>query len=129
MTQATDPIGALVDAAVATIRPTATLREAATALATDGVGLLVAVDPSGVRGVISERDVVAAIADDLDLDTERVRDVASLDVLTVDEATPIEAAARQMIDAEIRHLAVSRGGVTVGVVSIRDLVGALLDER
>ncbi|MEX2328461.1 MAG: CBS domain-containing protein [Nitriliruptoraceae bacterium] len=126
-TRPTDPIGRLIGDPVATIRPTATLREAADALVADGVGLLVVVDPSGVRGVLSERDVVRAIAEDLDLETERVRDVSSTDVLTVDEDTSIADAAREMTDAQIRHLAVSRKAVVTGVVSIRDVLAVYLD--
>ncbi len=125
--QPTDPIERLLGDPVATIKPTATLREAAVALAADRIGLLVVVDPAGVRGVLSERDIINAIAEDLDLDTERVRDMASTDVLTVDESASIMDAAREMLAAEIRHLAVARRGVIYDVVSIRDLVGVLVD--
>ncbi len=121
-----DPILRLVGDPVATIRPTATLREAASALAADGVGLLVAVDPAGVRGVFSERDLVHAIADELDLDVERVRDHASTEVVSVEETDTIAAAAQVMADAEIRHLTVARRGVIHGVVSIRDVLNVLL---
>lgn len=125
---ATDPIRALTGDPVATILPSATLREAATELAADVIGLLVVVDPSGVRGVISERDIVRAIADGVDLDVERVRDVASLDVTTVDEDTSIVATARQMLDAEIRHIAIARRGVVYDVVSMRDLLDVLVSD-
>ncbi|MFO7961791.1 MAG: CBS domain-containing protein [Nitriliruptoraceae bacterium] len=124
-----DPIGALMGNPVATIRPTATLREAAHALAADGVGLLVVVDARGVRGVFSERDVVNAIADDVDLDDSRVRDYATSDVVQVEEARTILEAAATMSEAQVRHLAVARAGVVTGVVSIRDVVAVLLEER
>lgn len=124
-----DPIGRLVGDPVATIRPTATLREAAHALAADAVGLLVVVDARGVRGVISERDVVTAIADDVDLDDSRVRDYATSDVVQVEEAASVFEAAAMMRDAQTRHLAVARRSVVTGVVSIRDIVTVLVDER
>lgn len=124
-----DPIGRLVGAPVATISPTATLREAAQALAADAVGLLVVVDARGVRGVFSERDVVTAIAEDVDLDDGRVRDYATSDVIQVEEAASILDAAAAMSDAQVRHLAVARRGVVTGVVSIRDVVRVLLEER
>lgn len=124
-----DPIGTLVGDPVATIRPTATLREAAHALAADAVGLLVVVDARGVRGVFSERDVVTAIADDVDLDDCRVRDYATSDVIQVEEAVSILDAAATMSEAQVRHLAVARRGVVTGVVSIRDVVAVLLEER
>ncbi|MFP4149487.1 MAG: CBS domain-containing protein [Nitriliruptoraceae bacterium] len=124
-----DPIGRLVGAPVATISPTATLREAANALAADGVGLLVVVDARGVRGVISERDVVTAIAENVDLDDTRVREYASSDVIQVEEASSVLDAAAAMSDAQVRHLAVARRGVVTGVVSIRDVVRVLVDEQ
>lgn len=124
----TDPVGKLIGDPVATIHPTATLREAAETLVADDVGLLVVVDPVGVRGVISERDVLRAVADNLDLDEERVLDTASTDVISVDVDDSVLEAAHAMAGARIRHLAVTQRGVTTGVVSIRDILGILLDD-
>lgn len=123
----TDPVTSIVATPVATIRPTATLRDAASALAADGVGLLVVVDARGVFGVLSERDIVTAIADLADLDLERVRDRASLELVQVGEDEPILRAAEVMADAQVRHLAVTRAGGddVVGVVSMRDVLGVL----
>jgi CBS domain-containing protein len=118
----------VVSTPVATVRPTATLREAARLLAADRVGLLVVIDHRGVRGVLSERDVVAAVADGEDVEVERVADYLVDDLVTVDEATTIDAAARTMSEAELRHLTVSREGEVIGVISIRDVVMALLEE-
>jgi CBS domain-containing protein len=126
--RATDPIGSIVSTPVATVRPTATLRDAARLLAADRVGLLVVIDHRGVRGVLSERDLVTAVADGEDVELERVADYLVDDLVTVDEAVSIDAAARTMSEAELRHLTVSRDGEVIGVVSIRDVVIALLEE-
>lgn len=123
----TDPVGSLIGDPVATIGPTRTLLEAAEAMASDGVGLLVVVDARGVLGVISERDLVSAVADGADLSEERVRDRLSDDLVSVDEGATIADAAATMASAAIRHLAVSRSGEVVGVVSIRDIVNVLLE--
>ncbi len=124
-----DPIGRLVGDPVATIRPTATLREAADALAADAVGLLVVVDARGVTGVFSERDIVTAIVDDVDLDDGRVRDYATSDVVQVEQSASVLDAAAVMSEAQVRHLAVADRGVVTGVVSIRDVVTVLVEER
>jgi CBS domain-containing protein len=124
----TDPIGTMVSTPVATVRPTATLREAARLLAADRVGLLVVIDHRGVRGVLSERDLVTAIADGEDVEVERVADYLVDDLVTVDEKVSVEEAARTMSEAELRHLTVAREGEVIGVVSIRDVVAALLEE-
>ena len=121
-----DPVGGLVSPAVATILPTATLREAADAMVADGLGLLVVADPGGPTGVLSERDIVAAVADGLEVDEERVRDHCSDDIVSVDEDASIEDAARAMADAQIRHVAVTRDGAVIGVVSVRDVLRTLL---
>jgi CBS domain-containing protein len=123
-----DPVRTLMAPIVATIEPTATLREAATALAADAVGLLVVVDARGVRGVLSERDIVLAISEDHDLTEARVRDHASTDLVQVDESASILDAAAAMSAAELRHLAVTRGEQVVGVISVRDIVTVLASQ-
>ena len=122
-----DPVRTLVGDPVATIGPSATLREAAETLASDGVGLLVVVDTRGVLGVLSERDIVNAVAEGADLDDERVRARLADDVVTIDEDASISDAAATMASAEIRHLGVTRQGDIYGVVSVRDVVNVLLE--
>jgi CBS domain-containing protein len=120
-----DPIGALVSPAVATIMPTATLRAAAEAMVADGLGLLVVVDANGPTGVLSERDIVVAVTEEVDLEAERVRDHCSDEIVSVEEDATVAEAARAMADAQIRHLAVTRDGSVVGVVSVRDVLRVL----
>jgi CBS domain-containing protein len=123
----TDPVGRLLGDTVAMVPPSAPLRRAARQLARELVGLLVVVDRDGVSGVISERDIVAAVADEADLDAERVIDHATADIVAVDEAVSIADAAATMAAAEVRHLAVSRRGEIVGVISARDLIAVLAE--
>jgi CBS domain-containing protein len=112
---------------VATILPTATLRAAVDAMVADGLGLLVVTGATGPIGVLSERDILAAVADDRTLDEERVKDHCSGDIVGVDFDATVEDAARGMSDAQIRHLAVTREGQLVGVVSVRDVLRVLVD--
>lgn len=119
-------VASVVHAPIAIVSPSATLEAAAGLLAADELGLLVVVGATGVRGVISERDLVVAVADGADLAVERVADHASTDVLTVTESATLDEAARTMRDAGIRHLLVTRHDEPVGVVSIRDVLDALL---
>lgn len=121
-----DPVSTLVGDPVATIGPTATLRAAVTALAADAIGLLVVVDPRGVRGVFSERDIVTAIVDEADLDDTRVRDYATSEVISVELTDDIATAARAMQEHQVRHLAVADRGVITNVISIRDVLAVLL---
>lgn len=123
-----DPVDVLVTGPVATVAPSATLREASRALAASHLGLLVVVDHTGVRGVLSERDLVTAAADDLDLDLERVADHASDDVISVEHTTTIHAATMTMLEAEVRHLVIGKDGQLHGVVSVRDVAAALIED-
>ena len=120
-------VGRLVHRPVATIRPADTLREAARTMTADGVGLLVVVDARGVHGVISERDVVRAAADELDLDEERVRDHATEELVSVPDTASVIEAAKRMSEAEVRHIAVSDRGEVTGIVSVRDAMTVLLN--
>jgi len=124
--QGDDPVRLLLSPAVATVGPTATLHAAAQAMAEDGLGLLVVADADGPRGVLSERDVIVALADGLDLTEERVRDHCVDELVGVDEDATIATAAHVMADAQIRHLTITRDGAVVGVVSVRDVLRALL---
>jgi CBS domain-containing protein len=120
-----ETIGGLVSPAVATIEPTATLRAAAETMVADGLGLLVVVGTNGPTGVLSERDIVVAVAEGLDLEDERVRDHGSVEIVSVDEGATVADAARAMADAQIRHLAVTHDGSVMGVVSVRDVLREL----
>ena len=121
-----ETVGGLVSPAVAIVNSTATLHDAADRMAADGLGLLVVADANGPVGVLSERDIVVAIAEQLDLDEERVRDHCADEIVSVNEDATVADAARAMADAQIRHLAVTRDGAVVGVVSVRDVLRVLV---
>lgn len=117
----------LVSGPIATVSPTATLRAATELLAADVLGLLVVVRDTTVLGVLSERDVVTALADGADADLVRVGEVASDRPVSLPHDADAAAAATTMLEAEIRHLLVTDGrDAPLGVVSIRDVLRALL---
>jgi CBS domain-containing protein len=109
-----------------------TLRAVARTLTEESVGVaVVTAAPGAARGnraagLVSERDVVAALADGADPDETWAEDVMTEDLAstTLDESVP--AAARRMLANEIRHLPVIDGEEIVGVVSIRDTLEAEL---
>jgi CBS domain-containing protein len=123
-----DPVRTIVSGAPATIAPVATLRAAAEELTADLGGILGVEYPRGVLGVVSERDIVRALAEGGSPDGDRVRDVMTDDVATVDVDATIADAAAAMMAAEIRHLAVTDGRDLVGVISVRDVVAVVLEE-
>ena len=113
---------------VATVRPDATLQEAAEALVADDVGLLVVGTAEQVEAVVSERDLVRAIALGRDLQTTLVRDVASRRLVWCDATAIVAEVGELMMEQYVRHVLVEDAERLVGVVSARDLLGAYVSE-
>jgi len=121
------PVSTIMSWPVATIDHDATLDEAAEALAADDIGVLLVLRDGDPAGIVSERDIVAHVAAGADLSHLLVGEVMADDLVTVQADLSILAAARSMVDAEVRHLPVLQGRLIAGMVSIRDLVPVLLD--
>lgn len=105
------------------VTPDDTLRAVAVALAAARTGLGI-VDVEG-GGVITERDVLRAIADGSDLDTQTAGAHMTAAPVSVPPGMPLEEACDLMISRNVRHLLVDEGGTLVGVLNMRDVVGVL----
>ena len=103
--------------------PADSLRNAADTMWRQQTGSLLVMDGDELVGIITERDVMKAVAQGRDVDTTPVSDVMTKDVLTISPNTSAHEAARHMAARWIRHLPVVDNGSVVGVVSQRDLVG------
>jgi CBS domain-containing protein len=115
-----DAVRSVMARPVVTLTPETTLRAAAETLHEAGVGA------AGLVGVVSERDVMSAVAKRGDLDDVWVGDVMSEDVVAVDPDQPIIDGTLLMLDAGVRHLPVVDGDEVVGMVSMRDMLDASL---
>ncbi len=113
----------MTEAAV-TDRADETLLQAAKRMWEQQTGSILLVEGEHLQGILTERDVLRAVAEGLDLSTP-VSEVMSRDLVTVDPSTSLHDAARIMADRWIRHLPVLDGDKLVGVVSQRDLSGLL----
>jgi CBS domain-containing protein len=118
------PVSVLIAAPIAKVPPDATLFEVADALRAASVGALVVSDGRGAAGVVSERDIVGALAERRDPATTRARDVASTTLVWCDAEATIAQVAEEMMERYVRHVLVEDGGRLVGIVSARDLLGA-----
>lgn len=115
---------------VATIARTATLGQAAAELTRHRIGALVVVEDGGeVAGVLSERDIVACLAEhgDSRLGERSVADAMTAPAITVGPTTPVLTALALMTARRIRHLPVLEDGRLAGLVSIGDLVKFRID--
>jgi CBS domain-containing protein len=103
--------------------PSDSLRSAAEMMWRQQTGSLLVMDDDRLLGIITERDVMKAIAQGHDVDKSAVSDIMTTNVLTIPPEMTLHEAARHMAARWIRHLPVVRDGKVVGVVSQRDLVG------
>jgi CBS domain-containing protein len=108
---------------VLTIGPSHTLQDAARLMAERNVGAAVVVDPeSPGPGIVTERDILRALADGQDASTELVHDHLTDDLITASVEWSLEQAAETMIEHGFRHLLVVNGAELCGVLSMRDIV-------
>jgi len=115
---------------VVTIPPDRTLVEVAQVLVARNIGaVVVADDQGGVIGLLSERDIVRAVAN---RGTTACNDAASMymtaKVITTSEDESIYAVMEKMTKERSRHIPVVRDEKLVGVVSIGDMVKHKLAE-
>jgi CBS domain-containing protein len=90
------------------------------------VGSVVVVDRAGHPvGIVTERDIVRFLAQQVDFKTP-LGQVARKSLITVSPEDSTLSAAVKMIENNIRHMPVVEGGRLVGVISIRDVLRALL---
>lgn len=117
--------------AVITVVGTARLREAARIMQDQIVGALVVVTPDGqLVGVISEREIVGAVAQRAEAALDlRVSDLVLPNRPTVAPTDTIRDAMTIMTERRVRHLPVISEGSVVGLVSIGDTVKARLSEK
>jgi CBS domain-containing protein len=113
----------MTEAAV-TDRPGDSLEQAARKMWQQQTGSLLVLEGNELLGIVTERDVLKAVATGMALDTP-ISDVMSKDLITVGPGTSLREAAGIMTEKWIRHLPVLDGGKLVGIVSQRDLSGVL----
>jgi CBS domain-containing protein len=98
------------------------LEEVATRLREKDVSALVVLDGYRLAGIITERDIIRAVADRRDLAEGTAGDYMTLEPATVALETPLAEVARTMLAFGIRHLPVVVAGEVLGMVSARDLL-------
>lgn len=115
---------------VRTIAPDATVFEALEKMAAHDIGALIVAEGDRVVGVFSERDYARKVIlrGKASRDTP-VRDIMTSQVIDVTPEQRMEDCMRLMTERRIRHLPVMDDGRLVGVVSIGDVVKAVMAEQ
>jgi CBS domain-containing protein len=109
---------------VVTLPADATLQRVADELAGDQIGLVVLGSIGDIEGVVSERDVVRAMAHGLDPIDTPARAVATTKLVWCDDTATVGEVAELMMEEYVRHVLLEADGQLTGIVSARDLLGA-----
>jgi CBS domain-containing protein len=114
---------------VVTLEASAPIREAAKIMADRKIGSVAVKDGGRIVGLVTERDLVVTVLARGNDGTHPIREAmrAGLPRVPVD-AGEAECAAL-MRDHATRHLLVEEGGQIAGVVSMRDIIQLMLDEK
>ena len=114
---------------IVTVNPGHSLREAAKSMAQRSVGAAIVIDPEQPGpGIITERDILEAVAAGESPDSERVGDHLTARLTFAAPDWSLERAAEAMVRGRFRHLAVVDNGNLVGVLSMRDIVRCWVTE-
>ena len=117
------PVTVVSGGPVTGVAADATLLEVTDALAAAGLGALVVGGGDQPAGIVSERDVVAALAARRDPATTTAADVAHTTLVWCDATATVAEVAELMMERYVRHVLVEDDGCLVGIVSARDLLG------
>jgi len=101
------------------------LAEVAARMQFHEVGALLVFRLGVLQGIITERDLMCAVADGADPATATVERYMTRDPITVSPDTEHSEAAALMLELGVRHLPVKEGGQVVGMLSARDLLADL----
>jgi len=115
-------VGQLMTSNLSTIAEDATIKQAADHMQTDQIGSLLVKKGEEFSGIITETDVVRAVAEEGDLSQISVTQVMSSPILTVEKKLSPHYARDLMAGKRIRHLGVTEEGKIVGIISVRDLL-------
>lgn len=112
------------------VAPADSVIDAIRLMAEKGVGAVLVMDGAQLAGIVSERDYARKIVlhGKSSADTS-VRDIMTAEVVTVGPNQTVEQCMQIVTDHRIRHLPVVDGDEVIGVISIGDLVKAVIEDQ
>jgi CBS domain-containing protein len=112
------------------VAPEATVYDAIAMMADKGCGALLVMTGDTLEGIVSERDYARkVILEGRSSKDALVREIMSNPVITTDVGSNVEDCLEMMTQKRIRHLPITDGDQLVGMVSIGDLVKAVIAEQ
>ena len=110
-----------------TVDQNASLRRASQVMTDRGVGCAVVIDKEQVAGIITERDILHAVAHSQNVDETKVESVMTKDVISGAPGWDLLKAVNTMTTGGFRHLLVSEMNDPIGIVSMRDLLDTMAE--
>jgi len=116
---------------IVSVQPEDTLAQAILRLTQYKIGAVLVMDKKGaIKGILSERDIIRHIAGRVELSTTvSVADVMTKGVTYVKPHQSLDECLQIMTDGRFRHLPVVEDDIVVGIISIGDVVKAVLADR
>ena len=94
------------------------------------VGSLLVMDSTDLKGIVTERDYARkVIIKGRSSESTQVREIMSTDLITATPQQSVHECMTMMTDKRIRHLPVVAGDEVVGLISIGDLVQAIISDQ
>ena len=115
---------------VISIAPDASVLDAIKLMAEEGIGALIVLENGSLAGIVSERDYARkVILKGRSSKATAVADIMTAEVLTTTTDAPVDRCMAMMTDKRCRHLPVVEGGEVIGMISIGDLVQAIIADQ
>jgi len=96
--------------------------EAAKIMINKGIGSLIVVENNKIIGIVTNRDIMKAVASGEDLNKVKVRNIMTKNVVTITPSDTVEKAVDLMVKYKIKRLPVLDGDKLVGIVTVSDII-------
>jgi CBS domain-containing protein len=116
---------------VVSVAPDTSVMDIVRTISSRRIGAVLVLDPAGgLAGIVSERDIVKALANEGEgVHALRAEQIMTRSVMTVTPRTSINHAMELMDQGYFRHLPVLDDGALVGIISVRDVVRARIERQ
>ena len=122
------PVKKVMSTALHALPPQSPAAEAARLMCEKGVGSVLVSDGAQFIGILTETDLVRkVVAPGLDPSSQPIETLMSYPVMSIEEDELLNRANEIMGEHQIRHLLVTKDGVPVGMVTVRNLLSAVYD--
>ncbi|MEM5766177.1 MAG: CBS domain-containing protein [Candidatus Aenigmatarchaeota archaeon] len=107
---------------VVVISPDINLREASKVMCEKRIGSLIVIENDDIVGILTQTDILKAVAEEKDLDITVVEEVMNKKIFTIDYEKTIEDAVNLMMEKRIKRLPVTKDGKLVGIITASDII-------